>query len=399
MKKKGFAVLLCFTMIIGCLSNAALAEESYNLYVNGELFTSEKLSIDCGGGTATFDPNTKTLTLHNAVITNGGKSDENPKYGIRVIGDADLTIKLSGTNSITLANGGGIFADGDRDNYHIIGNGKLTIDVRWDALYTLNGDIEISGGAELDIKSAEGNGIMSYNKGLVSINNAKVKSNACYSAANAKALVVENKSEVVLESRGDYFNAVYMGDENGAGGIEIIDSKLEATSYYPALYTEGKLTIDGGEVKCTSTADSAIWTQGDILVKGGAKVITDGKYSMGGKSITVEAADIDARNTNEKNVPAIFDECVPVIADGYQLIYAIAVDSEGKKIDLLPSGTQYFALYQNVHFITQAVQPDGATPPQTGDASNLALWIALLFVSGMGAICATVACRKKKYNR
>ena len=37
--------------------------------------------------------------------------------------------------------------------------------------------------------------------------------------------------------------------------------------------------------------------------------------------------------------------------------------------------------------------------PQTGDTSNFALWIALLFVSGGAAIGTTVVSRKKKYNR
>ena len=37
--------------------------------------------------------------------------------------------------------------------------------------------------------------------------------------------------------------------------------------------------------------------------------------------------------------------------------------------------------------------------PQTGDTSNLALWIALLFASGGAAIATTVVSRKKKYNR
>ena len=328
------------------------------LYVNGEQFTDKKLSIACGEGTAIYDPDTKTLTLNNATITKGGKSDENPKYGIRVVGDTDLTIKLSGTNSIALANGGGIFADGSSDNYNIIGDGKLTIDVKWDALYTLNGNISISEGAELDIKSAEGNGIMSYNKGNISIDGAKVRTFAYYSAANAKELEVKNDSEVVLSSSADQFNAVYMGDGNGAGKIEIIKSKVEATSYYPALYTEGTLTVNGGEVKCTSTADAAIWTIGDILVKGGAKVTTDGKYPMGGAgTFTVEEAEIDAKNTNTRNVSAIYDKCVPVVADGYQLTYAKAVDSEGTGIDLLSSGNQYFAFYKNVHFITKAVYP------------------------------------------
>ena len=358
MKKKLFAILLSIVMVAGLLPTVAFAEENYNLYVNGEQFTSEKLSIACGEGTASYDPNTKTLTLNNAAITNGGKSDENPKYGIRVVGDTDLTIKLSGTNSITLDNGGGIFADGSSDNYNIIGDGKLTINVKWDALYTLNGNISISEGAELDITSAEGCGITSYNKGILSIDGAKVAVSSYYTAASAKELEIKNNSEVVLSASEDQFNAVYMGDENGAGKIEIINSKVEATSHYPALFTEGNLTVSGGEVKCTSTANGAIWTKGDILIKGGAKVTTYSEYPMGGDgTFTVEEAEIDARNTNANNIPAIFDACVPVIADGYHLNYAKAVDSEGTEIDLLSSGTQYFALYKNVHFITKAVYP------------------------------------------
>ena len=358
MKKKLFAILLSIVMVAGLLPTVAFAAENYNLYVNGEQFTSEKLSIACGEGTASYDPNTKTLTLNNATITNGGKSDESPKYGIRVVGDTDLTIKLSGTNSITLDNGGGIFADGSSDNYNIIGDGKLTINVKWDALYTLNGNISISEGAKLDITSAQGCGITSYNKGILSIDGAKVAVSSYYTAASAKELEIKNNSEVVLIASADQFNAVYMGDENGAGKIEIINSKVEATSYYPALFTEGNLTVNGGEVKCTSTADGAIWTKGNILIKGGAKVTTDSKYPMGGNgTFTVEEAEIDAKNTNENNIPAIFDESVPVIADGYKLTYAKAVDSEETEIDLLSSGTQYFALYKNVHFITKAVYP------------------------------------------
>ena len=358
MKKKLFAILLSIVMVAGLLPTVAFAAENYNLYVNGEQFTSEKLSIACGEGTASYDPNTKTLTLNNAAITNGGKSDESPKYGIRVVGDTDLTIKLSGTNSITLDNGGGIFADGNSDNYNIIGDGKLTINVKWDALYTLNGNISISEGAKLDITSAKGCGITSYNKGILSIDGAKVAVSSYYTAASAKELEIKNNSEVVLIASADQFNAVYMGDENGAGKIEIINSKVEATSYYPALFTEGNLTVNGGEVSCTSTADGAIWTKGNILIKGGAKVTTNGKFPMGGEgSFTVEEAEIDAKNTNVNNIPAIFDESVPVIADGYHLNYAKAVDSEGTEIDLLSSGTQYFALYKNVHFITKAVYP------------------------------------------
>ena len=42
---------------------------------------------------------------------------------------------------------------------------------------------------------------------------------------------------------------------------------------------------------------------------------------------------------------------------------------------------------------------DDSKLPQTGDISNLALWIALLFVSGGAAIGTTIVSRKKKYNK
>ena len=48
---------------------------------------------------------------------------------------------------------------------------------------------------------------------------------------------------------------------------------------------------------------------------------------------------------------------------------------------------------------TTAKLKDDSKSSQTGDTRNLALWIALLFVSGGAAIGTTVISRKKKYNR
>ena len=49
--------------------------------------------------------------------------------------------------------------------------------------------------------------------------------------------------------------------------------------------------------------------------------------------------------------------------------------------------------------IVTAKMKDDSKSPQTGDTSNLVLWITLLFVSGGAAIGTTVVSRKKKYNR
>ena len=195
---------------------------------------------------------------------------------------------------------------------------------------------------------------------MVEIDGATVNSTGLYAGIDAHWLKIINGADVTLKATQDGRNGAYIRkDQEGNGGdIELAASKVKATSYYPALFARGNLTVNGGEVNCTSTADGAIWAKGNILIKGGAKVTTDGKSPMGGNgTFTVEEAEIDAKNTNENNTPAISDACVPVIADGYHLNYAKAVDSEGTEIDLLSSGTQYFALYKNVHFITKAVYP------------------------------------------
>ena len=72
--------------------------KKYPLFVNGEQFTSEKNTITCGSGTASFDVATSTLTLDNATIENMGG---NYGYGGAInSGLAELTIKLVGTNTI-----------------------------------------------------------------------------------------------------------------------------------------------------------------------------------------------------------------------------------------------------------------------------------------------------------
>ncbi|MBQ5440015.1 MAG: InlB B-repeat-containing protein, partial [Clostridia bacterium] len=43
--------------------------QRYPLSVNGEMLTDDKLTVQCGDGTASFDPSTNTLTLNNARLT------------------------------------------------------------------------------------------------------------------------------------------------------------------------------------------------------------------------------------------------------------------------------------------------------------------------------------------
>ena len=357
MKKKLFAIPLSIVMVAGLLPVTALAAEPtvYDIWVDGVQVTSENKDNLCSG-TVSYDPTTHTLSLNNATID----SDTMSNYGIKTIIPSTLKIRLTGTNSITrtdIGGGAGIHSD---NAVEIIGDGTLTINVQgdtYDGIY-VGDDFKISDEATVKIYSKGGLGISG--DGIVEIDDATVDSTGRYAGIDAYGLKITNGSDVRLMATYDNCNGAFIRKDNeGTGGnIELIASNVKATSYYPGLYAGDKLTVNGGEVKCISTANSAIWAKGNILIKGGAKVTTEGKFPMGGNgTFTVEEAEVDAKNTNENNIPAIFDESVPVIADGYHLNYAKAVDSEGTEIDLLSSGTQYFALYKNVHFITKAVYP------------------------------------------
>ena len=358
MKKKLFAILLSIVMVAGLLPVTALAAEPtvYDIWVDGVQVTSENKDNLCSG-TVSYDPTTHTLSLNNATLDSDTMSD----YGIKTTIPSTLKIRLTGTNSITRTySGGGIaIAPNSGNSVEITGDGTLVINVNgntYDGI-SAGADVKISDKAKVTINAEGGLGIVGR---MVEIDGATVDSTGLYAGIDAHWLKIINGADVTLKATQDGRNGAYIWkDQEGNGGdIELAASKVKATSHYPGLYAAGNLTVNGGEVNCTSTADSAIWTKGNILIKGGAKVTTDGKFPMGGNgTFTVEEAEIDAKNTNENNIPAISDECVPVIADGYHLNYAKAVDSEGTEIDLLSSGTQDFAKYKNVHFITKAVYP------------------------------------------
>ncbi len=342
-------LLMALMMVFAMLPTAVFAETAYNLYVNGEQITDERLEIVCGSGSATYDPAASNLTLNNATIT---QSEATNKYGIRMPEKKKLTVTLEGTNSIVLPDGGGIMTNGDIE---ITGEGKLVIEVSgvtYDGISTL-GNILITGKANVEIKAEKGIGIVGK---TVEINGAKVTSVALYAGIDACGLKIVNESDVVIEATEDQRNAAFVRlDENDNGGnIELSMSKVRATSFYPGIYASGDIIINGGEIHSVSTANSAIWTLNNMTVKGGAKLVLDGKYPAGGNgNFIVEAADIDAKNTNEDNIPAIFD--IPTISEGYKLTFAKAIDSENVEIDLLSSGTQYLNLYKNVHFITEDI--------------------------------------------
>lgn len=347
-KLAGFALALAFTMAM--LPAMAFAETAqYNLFVNGEQFTSDNLTIACGEGTATYDPGAQTLTLSNASITNAVDYG-----GIDSKLTGDLNIVLRGENHITFDDNFGIKAAG---NIEFSGLGSLAINVAGETKDGISaaGNVSVHG-TTLNINAPGGIGIAS--DGSVIVDNAKLTSHALYAGVDAVNLTIKNSSVVDISATENNCNAAFISSRVGAtgGNLSISNSNVVAKSLFPGLFAEGNLTIDGGSVQSTSTADSGLWARGDLTIKGGAKVTLEGINPAGcGGDFTVYAAEVDAKNTNAENTPALFDSLT--INGDFDLTHAVAVDSEGTTIDLIEhDGAEqakgFLHLYKNIHFIT-----------------------------------------------
>lgn len=347
-KLMGLAAALAFAMVM--LPAAAFADTTqYDLFVNGEQFTSEKLTIECGEGTATYDPATHTLTLDNASITNTADYG-----GINSKLTGDLAIALQGNNSITFDDNMGIMATG---NVEITGPGNLAINVAGETKDGLSiaGDVSVRA-TNLAVNAPGGVGIAS--DGTVSIDNAQVTSAALYAGIDAINLFIENGSVVDISAAKDECNAAFISRRGGAtgGDLRITNSSVVAKSVFPGLFADGNLAISGGSVQSTSTADSALWARGHLTIGNNAHVTLDGKYPSGCRgNFTVYATEIDAKNTNDDNIPALFDNLA--IGNDYDLTSAVAVDGEGTTIDLIEhdgaeQAKDFLHLYKNIHFVT-----------------------------------------------
>lgn len=337
---------LAFALAIA--PTASFAATNYDLSVNGEQFTSEKLTIQCGEGTATYDPATQNLTLDNASITNavdyGGIDSELT---------SDLTITLQGANQITFNDNMGIKSTG---SVIFRGPGSLAISVAGDTMdgISVGGDATMQNTA-VSVQAPGGIGVGC--DGSLVLDNTQLTSNGLYAGIDAANLVVKNGCTVNISATEKNCNAAYIDPRDGsAGNISISNSTVSAKSLYPGFFATGNMTIDGGTVQATSTDDSPLWAKGNIAIKGKAKVMLNGEYPSGcAGNFTVYEAEVDAKNTSQMNIPALADS--PTINDDFELTYAMAVDSEGTTIDLIEhDGAEqakgYLHLYKNIHFIT-----------------------------------------------
>ena len=272
-----WALLLTALMVIGMMPTVALAAGSYDLWVNGEQFSSDHLEIACGEGTATYDPATKTLTLEDATITERNLNSRSIDSQI-----GELNIILKGENKMTAYE---LYAS--QGDVTILGTGSLTVNTSTTDAIFVTKKLIVDGTTLQLTAPADGGGILAVG-GVEIRNGANVTAKGQYYGISTEGNTIEIKNSTVqAEATEDYCNAITANcynadlDEVVVGDISIIGSTVTAKSFYPALRSFN-LNIADSMVEATSTGDWGIWCDDEISIRGTSKVTATGESgSMG----------------------------------------------------------------------------------------------------------------------
>lgn len=290
LKTRLLSLLLSAAMVLMFLPASAFAADDEQVRVGDAWLGSATRVVSCGeGGTAAYDPDTKTLTLTNVTINH----DYNAAIWNTVEG---LTIKLVGKNSINSGEQTGILSMQGCGLLTLTGEGSLNITTAdGQAIYANTGSllikdttvtasteafdtcavsadlgIEISG-STLESAIASGNAI--YTPGDLTIENSNVTTN---SAGNLPA--IWSDSDITING-GQLKSTCTGSDALGATGtLSITDCTVENKGYYTALYSGGKMTLTGGSITAEAE-DNAILSRSAMTITNATVKATAQKYN------------------------------------------------------------------------------------------------------------------------
>lgn len=283
------------------------------LYVNGQnILTAPGYTVPCGNGAAIYNPETNTLVLVNAQITESYSfMDMETLSTAGIFAAEEITIILEGTSYISNADyavfgesnvtmqGSGILYT---DNY-ICCDGSMTIacglDVKTtkeDPAIRADGDLTFAGTSMVDVtitsSDSTSSGIYS-NAGITIQNGAALHVVSTATGITCLGSLTIEGGEVAIESEGTGIYTLFPKSPLIINGGNItVTSKNEN-----AVFTES-MAIHGGNVNLAGKglglliSEALTITGGNITVTGGSLGINlFGKMIMEGGSVTVNALD------------------------------------------------------------------------------------------------------------
>ena len=276
--------------------------KKYQLWVNNEQFSDDHLTIQCGDGTASFDPSENILTLENAQITKGYEKDQ-LGTGILSFLDKELIIVVNGNCSITETGGDGIGSYETDEEYNLIphditlkGDGKLTITESKEMYgygFYCTGRLKLEG-VDINIDSAA-SGI--WTNMALNVQNSKLNINCSTQFSG----IVINSGSAIFDS-----SDVYAESTNGAGILLGNDQDSSAM-----LVSSGKVIIKGKTGIDTDTDRSAVSVSGGKLIIEGQnsafseKLLTNvDQHILLGKDVDITSGSLDGTEVIISNINA-----------------------------------------------------------------------------------------------
>lgn len=328
--KKMLGGLLTVSMIFGLMPGTTLTAyadtENYDLYVgairatsaNKDDITANHTEDDPSGvysGTASYNPETNTLTLNNFSYSGSGcqsLTDREARSAIGYVGSGDFTIKLIGTNTITHTDTSEVYGDHvwaifSSPNLIINGDGELTV---------TGGEASTSGSEAICSYSNS----ITINGGTINATGGEATSSVGIWAG--KKLIVNGG---VIQAEGKTATQAYSYGAYGGSGITINGGELTGiagnagSSRYNSFGVGGDLNaisdapiiINGGKVIGKSTATTGwyrygIWGKPSTTIKRNTYVEASGTKAIGSK-VKNEVKGLGWNNTEDEGT--VIESC------------------------------------------------------------------------------------------
>ena len=364
LKTRLLSLLLSAAMVLMFLPASAFAADDEQVRVGDAWLGSATRVVSCGeGGTAAYDPDTKTLTLTNVTINH----DYNAAIWNTVEG---LTIKLVGENSINSGDQTGILS--------MQGCGLLTL----------------TGEGSLNITTADGQAIYANTGSLLIKDTTVTASTEAFDTCAVSADLGIEISGSTLESAIASGNAIYT-----PGDLKIENSNVTTSNDnqnnkgYPAIWSDGDITINGGQLKSTCKGGTALGAASTISITGctleSASTGSNAIYTPG--DLTIENSNVTTNSAG--NLPAIWSDSDITINGGQLKSTCTGSDALGA------TGTLSITdcTVENKGYYT-ALYSGGKMTLTGGSITAEAEDNAILSRSAMTITNATVKATAQKYN-
>lgn len=342
MKKRVIGLLLALVLLMSLLPAGAMASgdegesKLTELWVNGEnMLNDPDYTVECGedGGYASYDKDSNTLTLRDAIITEG-HTVYGGAYGIYA--DGDLNIVLEGTSTAGSDKlDAGVNMDG---NLTITGTGSLTTTGDDEAGIDVSGNLTVNGGTVIG-NHTDDTGIDVHGNLTVNSGGTVRGTSSTQEGVHASTLTVDGGSVAGSGLQGvcvENSIKVESGTLTGTGTGE--DS-------HGIHINGGSMTVEGGTV---TSSGEGYYSSGIYIDDNGRMTVKDGEVTSTGNGencygiymdyLTITGGTVTAR-ANGKNGYGLYTYKDKAVTISKQAKVIVSSETPGNIINLLSSVT------------------------------------------------------------